>query len=383
MKLKKMFAVILIIITLFNLISRPSFADDENAKVDIGPQETGQATVTNDSGKNLMTSITGTTYSKSGIFKSVAFLLTLVPHAANQLMESFVEVTSNDKMSKFTIYDTVLGHYDLFNLNYLEIPKTLDLDKSTAIQETYVMNQIKYHVIQYYTIIRNFSIAVSLFVLIYIGIRMAISTVAEDKAKYKEMLINWIVSIILVFLLQFIVIIISFVLKYGLNLVNNIASAWGLKEFESQIYSGAIKNLTTKGFNVFTSVVIIYILTWYQVKFFIYYMRRTLEVNFLIMVSQLVTITYQIDKAGDGKAQAFGTFMQEIIMKSVIQIIHAILYVVFLGTAGVIASNMPIVAILFFAALSRAEKITRNIFTVKEDGFQKADVPVKLPFIKH
>ena len=62
MKLKKMFAVILIIITLFNLISRPSFADDEDAKVDIGPQETGQATVTNDSGKDLMTSITGTTY---------------------------------------------------------------------------------------------------------------------------------------------------------------------------------------------------------------------------------------------------------------------------------------------------------------------------------
>ena len=58
----------------------------------------------------------------------------------------------------------------------------------------------------FYYLMRNISIAALLFILLYIGIRMAISTVASDEAKYKKMLKNWAVSMALIFVLQFIMI---------------------------------------------------------------------------------------------------------------------------------------------------------------------------------
>lgn len=389
--MKKTITITVIVILLLNLISIKSFAEDE--VFDLTPQETGTQELVPDGpkegdeeGKPILTNITGTTYSNAGLFKTVAKVLTIIPQATNQLLESFVEVTTDGNMDRFTIYDTVMGHYDIFNIDYLNVPRALESTDGDTIIDATLMEQIKYNVIKYYTIIRNLSIAISLFVLIYIGIRMAISTVVNDRAKYKKMLVSWVASLILVFFMHFIVIVISVLLKYGLGIIESIAGAWGVQEFEqefeSEIYSITTNNLKVNGFNVFSTLVLIYLLAWFQVKFFIYYMRRTLEVNFLIIVSPLVTITYSIDKAGDGKAQAFQAFLKELIMKSVIQIVHAMLYVVFIASAGVIASSQPILAIFFFMALSRSEKIVRKIFTINEDGFQKTKIPTNLPFLK-
>ena len=156
---------------------------------------------------------------------------------------------------------------------------------------------------------------------------MAVSTVSSDQAKYKKMLISWVSSIILVFALHLLIITISFVLQKGFELVDSVAKAWKIAGFEEQIYKGAIENLTggNMGYNIFTTVVIIYIFTWYQAKFFLYYLHRTIEVNFLVVVAPLVTITYSIDKIGDSKAQAFGNFIKEISVKSAIQLILALI----------------------------------------------------------
>ena len=177
--------------------------------------------------------------------------------------------------------------------------------------------------------------------------------------------------------LHLLIITISFVLQKGFELVDSVAKAWKIAGFEEQIYKGAIENLTggNMGYNIFTTVVIIYIFTWYQAKFFLYYLHRTIEVNFLVVVAPLVTITYSIDKIGDSKAQAFGNFIKEISVKSAIQLIHAVLYVVFIATAGAIAVSQPILALIFFAALSRAEKIAKKIFDIKDKGMAETEIP--------
>ena len=46
---------------------------------------------------------------------------------------------------------------------------------------------------------RTVSIIGLIVTLLYLGIRMALSTIAEDKAKYKELLVSWLVSFIIVF----------------------------------------------------------------------------------------------------------------------------------------------------------------------------------------
>lgn len=374
--MKKAITIItIIVILLLNLISINSFAAvdygnlaDNDEPMSLEPQENGKTEMENDEGQKVVGQISGGTYAKSQVFKTVVNVLTVIPQSVNGILNLFIATTSNNFYDKYTIYDTVMGHYDIFSINYLNVPSKLDKD-STFIQ------RIKWFTMKYYYILRNLSIAISLLVLVYVGIRMAISTAAEEQARYKKMLINWLASLVLVFIIHFIVIFISFVLQVGLETVNKVATSMEISEFETTLFTNASESFTANGFNVFIAAVTIYILTWYEVKFFMIYLHRTMEVNFLVLVSPLVTVTYSIDKIGDNKAQAFSEFLKELIMKTSLQLIHAVLYVTFISTAGVLIQSQPILAILFFAALSRAEKITRNIFTIKDDSLQKANVP--------
>ena len=59
----------------------------------------------------------------------------------------------------------------------------------------------------WYYIVRLIAIAALLLILIYVGIRMALSTVASDQTKYKKMLVDWATSMALVFLLHYIIVI--------------------------------------------------------------------------------------------------------------------------------------------------------------------------------
>lgn len=55
-----------------------------------------------------------------------------------------------------------------------------------------------------YTNLRNIVLVVMLLILLYIGIRIVISSAVADQVKYKQYLVNWVVGICLVFLMQYI-----------------------------------------------------------------------------------------------------------------------------------------------------------------------------------
>ena len=53
--------------------------------------------------------------------------------------------------------------------------------------------KMRTNIATWYYAIRNLAIVIQLCVLIYIGIRMAMSSIAEQQAKYKQMFVNWLV----------------------------------------------------------------------------------------------------------------------------------------------------------------------------------------------
>ena len=57
----------------------------------------------------------------------------------------------------------------------------------------------------YYYIMKVIAVVLELIMLIYLGIRMALSTIASETAKYKEMLKDWLVSIVLIFAMPYII----------------------------------------------------------------------------------------------------------------------------------------------------------------------------------
>ena len=56
----------------------------------------------------------------------------------------------------------------------------------------------------WYLALRNIALVALLSILVYIGIRITLTSVAGDKAKYKQMLIDWVVALALVFLMHYI-----------------------------------------------------------------------------------------------------------------------------------------------------------------------------------
>lgn len=73
----------------------------------------------------------------------------------------------------------------------------------------------------WYTTLRNIALVALLSVLVYIGIRITLSSVASDKAKYKQMLGDWVVALCLIFLMHYIM---AFTVSINEKIIDAISS---------------------------------------------------------------------------------------------------------------------------------------------------------------
>ena len=103
------------------------------------------------------------------------------------------------------------------------------------------------------------------------------------------------------------------------------------------------------------------------VALFVMYMKRLFTIGFLIAISPLITVTYAIDKLGDGKSQALNTWLKEFSYNVLIQPFHCIIYSMFVSTAiSALATKTSmgnfVFAILAILFIFKAEDIVKKIF---------------------
>lgn len=185
-----------------------------------------------------------------------------------------------------------------------------DKSQSTASQLSKIIGS-------WYKGFRNLAIVGLLSVLVYLGIRILISTAATDKAKYKESLQDWVVALCLVFVIHFIM---SGILMLSDN-VTALLSGSDNSLFKitanstSSTSASNSSNEEEKTFNTnltglirlraesdiwqdATAYSIMYlVIVSYTVVFTIIYFKRLLYIAFLTMIAPLVALTYPIDKA--------------------------------------------------------------------------------------
>ena len=242
--------------------------------------------------------------------------------------------------------------------------------------------ELRETIASWYKSFRNIAIVGLLSVLVYLGIRILISSTATDKAKYKESLRDWFVALCLVF-------VIHFIMAGILMLTDNINAL-----FSTSIDNGIIVQAThsdeganaNQNFKFRTNLIglarfraqadqwqdataytIIYLaLVIYTCMFTFLYFKRFLWMAFFTMIAPLVALTYPIDKAGDGHAQAFNLWFKEYTMNAIIQPVHLILYSVFVSSAIDLATNNPIYAIVAIAFLIPAEKFIKKMFRLDQ-----------------
>ena len=84
---------------------------------------------------------------------------------------------------------------------------TYDIYKIESSSQTYYAStayNLRPVIANWYNILRDISIVGMLSILVYVGIRIMLSSTAGDKAKYKQLLVDWVVAICLLFLMQYI-----------------------------------------------------------------------------------------------------------------------------------------------------------------------------------
>lgn len=69
--------------------------------------------------------------------------------------------------------------------------------------------------------LRNLAILLMMLVLVYIGIKILISSVSEEQAKYKKMLVDWVVALCLLFIMHYIMSFITNLNSTVINLIKN------------------------------------------------------------------------------------------------------------------------------------------------------------------
>lgn len=255
-----------------------------------------------------------------------------------------------------------------------------DLVKDFQIGSGDITRAFRANIAAWYYTMRMIAAAILLVILIYVGIRMLISTVASERAKYKKMLVDWVTSLCLLFLLQYII---AFVIIINNAIVSGLEQIGNANEMDDSIttiktFAFSLSHLLDP-YSIAAAAAYL-LLMWQTLTLFFTYFNRMLKLAFLVIISPLITLTYSIDKIGDGKAQALGTWLNEYIFGVLIQPFHCAIYMMFVGTAmdqfvnsggidqisNVLASSIVVVVSIQF--IKKAESIVREIFAFKDDS---------------
>ena len=275
--------------------------------------------------------------------------------------------------------------------------------------------QLQETITKWYYTLRNFVLVVMMLILIYIGIRIMISGISSEKAKYKNMLMDWLVAICLVFVMHYIMV-------FAMNLVEGITNIFAtvgngeeqyvnIYEIDTDLYNNLKPELSNLGINIDDLLLeeksengnqlivwdaknllgmariqaalsesgtvtyigyglIFLVLVFYTLYFLFTYIKRALYLTFFTIIAPLVAMTYPIDKLHDGKAQAFNMWFKEYIFNLMIQPVHLLLYTILISSAFELSSTNMIYSLVAIGFMMPAEKFLRKMF-----GFDKAQTP--------
>ena len=283
-----------------------------------------------------------------------------------------------------------------------------------------VGEQIKGTIAKWYYILRSISLILMLLVLVYLGIRIMLSSVSNEKAKYKTMLSDWCVALCLLFLMHYIM---SFsmnlndkfisliqtistsdkyivvyedengkiekALRENPDLLQDVQTDDGQSALEKIIDTSSTPHkivwnagdlmglyrvnaaLQASGTLTYVGYVLAFlVLVWYTIFFLFAYIKRIIYLAFLTMIAPVVALTYPIDKVRDGKAQAFEMWFKEYIGNLVIQPVHLILYTVLIGAAFDLSSKNVLYTLVAIGFMLPAEKFIKKMF-----GLDRAQTP--------
>lgn len=285
----------------------------------------------------------------------------------------------------YTPVEIFAGRISALNANFFKTDQ--DYDKLLGGEDKSIVRSLRDVVSNWYVAIRNIAIVGLMSVLLYMGIRIVISSSSNDKAKYKQMLVDWLVALCLIFFMHYIMAFTMTVSEQIIKVFTNDEEGT-INECIIRLYDSTDNNgnpqpvaerqwksnfvnvarMKTQYDNLpakFGYMALYFAFTGYTVYFTIIYLKRLLMLAFHTMIAPAVALTYPLDKIRDGKAQAFNFWLKDYIFYALLPVLHMLLYTVFVSSALDLASQNMIYAIFAMAFIVPAEKIVKKMFHIQ------------------
>jgi len=269
---------------------------------------------------------------------------------------------------RINVEDVIYNKIPLLDVDFFDVDLSESKSNSkVTISDDSVIYKLRENVSLWYYVIRLFSIAALLLVLIYLGIRLAISTTSGDKAKYKSMLTAWVTSFIIVFFIHYFMIAVIETNDYLVNLfkATEVKYTGGLSMYDT-IRTRAYSLKLSEGLS---ATVMYMVLIYYLIRFLFVYLKRYLTVNILALLGPVTAVKYAIDKINKGKSNSMVSWMRDFALNVLLQSVHALLYTSLMIIAYEIGmESIPgfILALIILNFVFKAEDIFIDIF--KFDG---------------
>lgn len=280
-----------------------------------------------------------------------------------------IGATKGDRVGEWLFYtpeQIFSGSIDLLSIDFISGNNNNNKDWG-AIRGT---------IATWYKVLRLIAIIGLLSVLIYTGIKVIISSNTQNKAKYKEWIVNWFIAVAILFSMHYIM---SFIIA-GTNEISKLIQSsnkpikiiYSNDENSASIitnFVGVVRFMVQSddwylkiGYEMMYILLVVY-----TFKFTFIYLKRVLNMAFLTLIAPIVALTYPIDKMNDGTAQGFNMWLKEYTFNALLQPLHQIMYYILVGSAVSIALDNPIYGVVILMFMTEAEKLLKTIF-----GFDKA-----------
>lgn len=287
---------------------------------------------------------------------------------------------------QITVDDVVFNQYAPVKVDYFESLK--DGEVSELIWGSGGMPGLATTVNQCYSFFNKIAIMVYVVMLVYMGVRILLSSTGKSLSHYKTLFMYWVVGIAILFFYPF-------AMKYIIDVNNIIVNVINVNKDVSEVfpknnlpavstdsleeidfdknpfdgsgtdYMSVIANEANKTESLALAFAYL-ILTWQLMTIVLHYYKRLLIIGFLIAIFPLVAMFYAVDKIADGKSQAFDHWNKELILNVFMQSFHAIVYVFVCGSVLATQSSTGFDYILVITGttfLFTGEEIVKNIFS--------------------
>lgn len=243
--------------------------------------------------------------------------------------------------------------------------------------ESNVVYRLRKNLAIWYNLFRNFSIAALLFILLYLGIRLAMTSIAEKKAEYKKLLLSWVTSFIIVIFVHFFMYAVIYFNNQLVTLIGNLGQdianvAVGTSGEELNMYDAIRTKAYAFNFKEGAGATILYVyLVYLLLKFLIIYFKRFITVYILALSGSLMGIKHALEKIAGKKTTSLHKWMKDYAFNVLLQTVHALTYVLFMGIAiNISQHSLPgfVLCLVVLNFITKADKIVIKIFGLDKAG---------------